>query len=180
MTEKARLRVRAYLGSVYAAGAVALGGVVAVAHWRVSTHVMVLVALVALLMTSSEFMPIRVWSRGGFREYTFSGAFALALLQIAPLEWAVLPQVIAILVEEIRQRKPAKVAAFNVAQNVLMFVLARLALDGVEGSGMGVPPPASEGRQLLGLIAAALVYFVVNLLLTTTVVALSSGTSVPA
>jgi diguanylate cyclase (GGDEF)-like protein len=141
---------------------------------------MVLVAVVALLMITSEFVPIRVWSRGGFREYTFSGAFALVMLQIAPLEWAVLPQAIAILVEEIRQRKPAKVAAFNVAQNVLMFVLARLALDVVEGSGTGVPHPAAEGRQLLGLIAAALVYFVVNLLLTTTVVALSSGTSVSA
>jgi diguanylate cyclase (GGDEF)-like protein len=180
MTDKARLRLRVFLGFVYAAGAVALGGVIAVAQWRVSFHLTVLVVLVALLMMSAEFMPIRVWSRGAFQEYTFSGAFALVMLQVAPLEWAVLPQAVAILVEEIRQRRPAKVAAFNVAQNVLMFVLARLALDMVEGSGTGVPHATSGGRQLLGLFAAALVYFVVNVLLTTTVMALSSGTSVRA
>jgi diguanylate cyclase (GGDEF)-like protein len=50
----------------------------------------------------------------------------------------------------------------------------------VEGSGTGVPHATSGGRQLLGLFAAALVYFVVNVLLTTTVMALSSGTSVRA
>jgi len=38
MTQKAGLRLRVFLGSVYAAGAVALGGVVVVAHWRVSFH----------------------------------------------------------------------------------------------------------------------------------------------
>ena len=85
-----------------------------------------------------------MWSRGRIQEYTFSGAFAVVLLQIAPLEWAVLPQAVAILVEEIRQRRPAKVAAFNVAQNVLMLVLARLAMDAVEGTAHD----ASQLRQL--------------------------------
>ena len=129
MSDTARLWVRGYLGCVYAAGAAALGWVITRAEWHVSAYLLSLVSVVALLMIASEFMPIRVWSRGRFQEYTFSGAFAVVLLQIAPLEWAVLPQAIAVLVEEMRQRRPAKAAAFNVAQNILMFVLARMAMD---------------------------------------------------
>jgi diguanylate cyclase (GGDEF)-like protein len=175
MTDSAKLWVRAYLGCVYAAGAAALGWVVAIARWDVSAYLLSLVVVVALLMIASEFMPITVWSRGRTQEYTFSGAFAVVLLQIAPLEWAVLPQAVAVLVEEIRQRRPAKIAAFNVAQNVLMFVLARLAMDVVEGTAHN----ASELRQLAALALGALIYFVVNNVLTGTVLGLISGTGVP-
>jgi diguanylate cyclase (GGDEF)-like protein len=174
MTDMAKLWVRAYLGGVYAAGALALGGVVATARWDVSAYLLGLVVVVALLMIASEFMPILVWSRGRTQEYTFSGAFALVLLQVAPLEWAVLPQAVAVLVEEVRQRRPAKVAAFNVAQNVLMFVLARLAMTAIEGAAHD----ASQLRQLAALALGAVVYFVVNNVLTGAILGLTSGTGV--
>ena len=96
------------------------------------------------------------------------------LLQIAPLEWAVLPQAVAILVEEVRQRRPAKIAAFNVAQNVLMLVLARLVMDAVEGNAHD----PSELRQLAAVGFGALVYVVVNNVLTGTIMALTAGTGV--
>ena len=174
MIDTAKLWLRGYLGCVYAAGIAAVGWVVMIARWDVSAYVLSLVIVVAMLMIASEFTPIRVWSRGRFQEYTFSGAFAVVLLQIAPLEWAVLPQAIAVLVEETRQRRPAKVAAFNVSQNILMFVLARMAMDAIEGTAH----TASASRQLAALALGAVVYFVVNNALTGAVLALSSGTPV--
>jgi diguanylate cyclase (GGDEF)-like protein len=66
------------------------------------------------------------------------------------------------------------VTAFNVAQNILMFVCARLAICAIEGVGFGTVSGVSAGRQLAGLAGAALVYFVVNSVLTGTVVAISS------
>ena len=151
MIDTAKLRLWGYLCCVYAAGVAAVGWVVTIARWDVSAYVLSLVVVVAMLMIASEFTPIRVWSRGRFQEYTFSGAFALVLLQVAPLEWAVLPQAVAVLVEEVRQRRPAKVAAFNVAQNILMFVLARIAMDAVEGTAHS----ASASRQPAALALGA-------------------------
>jgi diguanylate cyclase (GGDEF)-like protein len=174
MTNSAKLWVRGYLGCVYAASAGTLGWVVAIAQWHVSAYLLGLVVVVALLMIASEFMPITVWSRGRTQEYTFSAAFAAVLLQIAPLEWAVLPQALAILVEELRQRRPAKIAAFNVSQNVLMLVLARLAMDAVEGSAHD----ASELRQLAAVGVGALIYVVVNNVLTGAIMALTAGIGV--
>src|SRR4029450_12883068 len=174
MIDTAKLWLRGYLGCVYAAGIAAVGWVVTVARWDMSAYVLSLVVVVAILMIASEFTPIRVWNRGRFQEYTFSGAFAVVLLQIAPLEWAVLPQAVAVLVEEVRQRRPPKVAAFNVAQNVLMFVLARLAMNVVEGTAHD----ASQQRQLAALVLGAGVYFVVNNVLTGAILGLTSGTGV--
>ena len=175
MIDTAKLRLWGYLCCVYAAGVAAVGWVVTIARWDVSAYVLSLVVVVAMLMIASEFTPIRVWSRERFQEYTFSGAFAVVLLQIAPLEWAVLPQAVAVLVEEVRQRRPAKVAAFNVAQNILMFVLARIAMDAIEGTAH----TASASRQLAALALGAVVYFVVNNALTGIIVALTSGRPSP-
>jgi diguanylate cyclase (GGDEF)-like protein len=78
-------------------------------------------------------------------------------------------------VVEIQDRKPVRVAAFNVGQNILMFGSAWLAMRAVEGAGLGGAGHVSPGRQLAGLACGALAYFVVNSLLTGTAAALSMG-----
>jgi diguanylate cyclase (GGDEF)-like protein len=178
MTDASKLWVRGYLGCVYAAGALALGWVFVSAQWSVPGPLRVMIAVMVVLLVVGEFLPIRLWSRGSFQEYTFSGAFALVLLQTGPLVYAVLPQLLALLLVEIRQRRSIKIAAFNLAQNTLMFVLARLAISAVENVGTGAVLGVPAARQLAGFALGALVYFVVNNALTATIIALSGGESV--
>jgi diguanylate cyclase (GGDEF)-like protein len=178
LTNVSKLPLRVYLGLVYAAGAAAAVWMVATASWVVHGELRAVLAVTAVMLVLGELFPIRLWSRGNCHEYTISGAFALVLLNTGPLIYAILPQIVALLVVEIRERKPARVAAFNVAQNVLMLAFARLALCAIDGVGFGAITNVPAGRQLAGLAGAALVYFVVNSLLTGTVVALSGGTQV--
>ena len=175
MTDVSTVRLRVYLGCVYAAGAAAAVWVLATAGWVLHGDLRAVVVITAVLLVLGELFPIRLWSRGNCQEYTMSGLFALVLLNAGPLVYAVLPQIVALLIVEIRDRKPARVAAFNVAQNLLMFGCARLAICAVEGVGLGPVTAVPPGRQLAGLAAAALVYFLVNNVLTGTVVALSDG-----
>jgi diguanylate cyclase (GGDEF)-like protein len=172
------LRLRIYLGVVYVAGAAAAGWMLATATWAVHGELRAVLAIAAVLLVLGELFPIRLWSRGDCQEYTMSGAFALVLLGAGPLVYAVLPQIVALLVVEIRDRKPVRVAAFNVAQNLLMFGCARLAICAVDGVSLGPVAGVPPGRQLVGLAAGALAYFVVNNVLTGTVVALSDGTPI--
>jgi diguanylate cyclase (GGDEF)-like protein len=178
MTDASKLWVRGYLGSVYVAGAVALVCVIATAEWHVPGHVRDMILILVALLVVGEFLPIRLWSRGSFQEYTFSGAFALVLLQTGPLVYAVCAQIVALLIEDIRQRRSIRVAAFNVAQYTLMFVFARLAINLVEGVGVGTIAHVSAVRQMMGLALAAAVYFVINNALTATIFAMSDGAGV--
>jgi diguanylate cyclase (GGDEF)-like protein len=169
---------RGYLGCVYGMGTVALVSVLATARWGVpqQSHG-VLVVMVVLLMVG-EFFPIRLWRRGSFQEYTFSGTFALALLASAPIVYAVLAQLAALLIEELRQRKAARAVAFNLAQYTLMFVLARLAVCAVDGIAFNAYTNVPPTRQLLSLVVAAPVFFLVNAVLTGTVIALTRSAPV--
>jgi diguanylate cyclase (GGDEF)-like protein len=178
MTSLSKLPLRVYLGLVYVAGAAAAVWMFTTASWAVHGELRAVLAIAAVMLVLGELFPIRLWSRGACQEYTMSGAFALVLLGTGPLVYAVLPQIVALLVVELRERKPARVMAFNVAQNVLMFVSARLAICAIEGVGFGAINDVSPGRQLVGMAGAALVYFLVNSLLTGTVVALSERTQV--
>jgi diguanylate cyclase (GGDEF)-like protein len=162
--------VRAYLGVVYALGAFALAWVFGTAHWAVPASAHALLLVTAGLLVLGELFPIRLWSHGSYQEYTVSGAFALVLLQTQPLVYAVLPQILALLIVEIRDRKPLRVGAFNIAQNVIMFVAAGAALHLVEGGHTDVP----AGRQVAGLLVAGAAYFAVNNTLTGTVIALTT------
>ncbi len=180
MSTVAKLRLRGYLGCVYVLGSAALVWVLAGTEWAVPPHAVGVVGVTGLLIIVSELLPIRLWSAGAFREYTFSGAFLLALLATGPIAYAVIPQLAALLIEELRHRKPLRVVAFNVSQYAIMFALAGLAAGTIEGAEFGAYAEVSTTRQLLGLAAAAPVYFLVNNVLTGTVLALAGGTSVSA
>jgi diguanylate cyclase (GGDEF)-like protein len=178
VTSVSELRLRSYLGCVYTLGAAALAWVFASAQWAVPGHALGVVVVTAVMIVVAELLPIRLWTSGSFREYTFSGAFLLALLATGPIVYAVIPQLAALLIEEIRHRKPARVVAFNVSQYAIMFALAGLAVCAIEGAEFGAYAEVSQTRQLLGLAAAAPVYFLVNNALTGTVLALAGGTPV--
>src|SRR5690242_16310695 len=99
MTDVSVLRVRGYLACVYAAAAVVGVWVFTTAQWGVPGPLRGILAVAAALLVVSEFLPIRLWSHSSYQEYTLSGAFALVLLQTSPLVYAVLPQILALLIE---------------------------------------------------------------------------------
>jgi diguanylate cyclase (GGDEF)-like protein len=171
-------RLRLYLGGVYAAGAMALFGVLATATLSIPQNVIAVVAVTVVLLIIGEVFPIRLWRQGSLQEYTFSGTFSLALLSTGPVVYAVAAQLAALLFIEFRQRVRAEAVAFNVAQYILMLVSARLAVCMVAGVGFGGFTRVSGVRQLVSLAVAALVYFLVNAVLTGTVIALSNGAPV--
>src|SRR3954471_11640953 len=106
MTGRSRARVRGYLGFVYGSGALALPGVLLGARWAVPVDLRATLIVAAVLLVLAEFLPIRLWSHGDCQEYTISGAFVLVLLQSGTLAHAVLVQVLALLIVEVRDRKP--------------------------------------------------------------------------
>ncbi|GIE94464.1 putative bifunctional diguanylate cyclase/phosphodiesterase [Paractinoplanes rishiriensis] len=172
--------LRIYLGAVYLAGAAAAGWMLATASWVVHGELQAVLAVAAVLLVLGELFPMRLWSRGNPQEYTMSGAFALVLLNTGPLVYALLPAIAALLVVEVRERKPLRVAAFNVAQNILMLGAARLAICAIERVGVSDPiTGVPAGQQLIGLAGGAVAYFLVNNILTGTAFALSSGSGVP-
>jgi diguanylate cyclase (GGDEF)-like protein len=167
-----KLRLPIYLGGAYVLGGLSLIGVLAGTDWSVPRHAVGVVAVTTVLILVAELLPIRLWIGGAYREYTYSGAFLLALLATGPLGYAVVPQLTALLIVELRQGKPAKVVAFNVSQYAVMFALAGLAVCVVEGGRFGAYEDVPQTRQILGLLVAAPVYFLVNNTMTATVIAL--------
>jgi diguanylate cyclase (GGDEF)-like protein len=178
MSDASARPLRLYLGLVNLAGVAAAVWMFATASWVVHGELRAVLAIAAVLLVLGELFPIRLWTRGNSQEYTMSGAFALVLLGTGPLVYAVLPMIVALLVAEIRERKPMRVVAFNVAQNLLMFLAARLAICAIEGVGFGAITDVPPVLQLAGLAGGAMAYFLVNSLLTGTVVAISEGSAV--
>src|SRR5919199_2387153 len=162
MATTSELRLRSYLGCVYALGAAALAFMFTDTQWAVPKHALGILVVTATLIVVAELLPIRLWSRGSFNEYTFSGAFVLALLATGPIVYAVISQLVALLIEELRHRKPMRVVAFNAAQYALMFALAELVVSACEGVRFGMYVEVSQTRQVLGLALAAPVYLAVN------------------
>jgi diguanylate cyclase (GGDEF)-like protein len=166
------MRLPVYLGCAYVLGGASLVLVLAGTTWSVPRHAVGVVAVTTLLIIVAELLPIRLWIGGAFREYTYSGAFLLVLLATGPLAYAVVPQLTALLIIELRNGKPARVIAFNVSQYALMLALAGLAVCVVGGGEFGAYEDVSQTRQILGLLIAAPIYFLVNNTMTATVIAL--------
>jgi diguanylate cyclase (GGDEF)-like protein len=175
VTDAGPARLRNYLAGVYATGAMALAAVVASAHLGLPDRFELLLFVTGVLLFVGELCPIRLWRQGSINEYTFSGTFALALLITGPLVYVVAAQLCALLIDEFRHRKPIRVIAFNVGQYTLTLVLARAAVCQIEGVGFGDFGGASRPRELLAIGAAGLVFFLVNAVLTGTVLGLVGG-----
>jgi diguanylate cyclase (GGDEF)-like protein len=168
-------RLHTYLGAVYAAGATALFGVLTTARFEIPQNAIGVVAATVLLLIVGELFPIRSWRQGSLNEYTFSGTFSLALLSTGPVVYAVVAQLAALLVIELRQRVRAQAVIFNVAQYALMLTSARLTVCAVTGVDFGGFTPVPGVRLFVSLLLAAVVYFLVNAVLTGTAIAISNG-----
>ena len=166
-----------YVAAVTVLGAVACGAVLAfgpngTAH--LGERELMVFALCALL---GELTPLKVYTRGAEGETTTSTTFALALLIAGGVEAALVGLMAANLVADLVRRKPVHKIAFNMAQYAISVAAAGLVLELLADL-----PRAGEFHfdpsDLPAILAAAIVFFIVNTSLVAAVIALVEGVGI--
>lgn len=131
------------------------------------------VGLLAVGLVVGEFFPTLMWRGDGFRIYTFSGTFTLALVMLGPLWLALLVQTSALLVEDLQKRRPALKVAFNLGQYAVSITAARIAFAALTGQSVAGGSGHFVAGDILPSLVAAAVYFTVNVTLVSIVLALA-------
>jgi diguanylate cyclase (GGDEF)-like protein len=135
---------------------------------------LLLFAACALL---GELLPLKVYTRGAEGETTTSTTFAVALLIAGGVEAALAGLLFATLVADIVRRKPAHKIAFNMAQYAISVAAAGLVLSLLSD----VPRDAQfhfVPSDLPAILAAAVVFFIVNTSIVAAVVAMAQGVGI--
>jgi diguanylate cyclase (GGDEF)-like protein len=167
-------RARVYIGCVMAAGAAACGW--AGVGWRQAELFPWVVAVLGLLLVVTELLPVVFLHRRAEISLVTSTTFTLALLLFAGIGPALVAQLVATLVHDTLHRKTATKLLFNMAQYAVSVVAAGLVL-GLGGSPVLVAGLIPAGH-LGAVVAAGLVFLVLNNGLVWVVVSLKSGGSV--
>jgi len=169
-------RLDRYVWSVFAVGALVATLSLIGSEWpRGSGSDLAVVAVLAAGLAIGEWFPVSIWRGDTFREYTFSGTFAVALVITGPLWVALLAQSIALLVEEVRRNRPPVKIAFNVSQYALTLVAARMVYAALTGEPLAGQSTHFSPSDVLPSLAAASVYFLVNAALVSVVLALANA-----
>jgi diguanylate cyclase (GGDEF)-like protein len=134
------------------------------------------VAIFAIFALAGEFVPLKVFTRGAEGEVTTSTTFAMAtMLAAGPLAAFVALAGANLLADGLR-RKPLKKVAFNIAQYGITIAASGLVLTDTTGL-----PRANEPHlvpsDLIGILLAAAVFFMVNTALVATVIAFAQRLS---
>jgi len=171
-----RRKLDTYIGIAVAVAAllVAVSVASAVQHGLAVAVLPVLVLAAVLII--GELRPIRIsHGDGSVDEVTISSSFSLALVLTGPLVVALGAQSIATLLDDMRQRKDLRRVVFNQAQYVITLTASRLAYAALTGRGFFEDTRDLRPRDIAAALAAAVVFFVVNHVITTIVIALSLG-----
>ncbi|MDP9418127.1 MAG: bifunctional diguanylate cyclase/phosphodiesterase [Actinomycetota bacterium] len=144
--------------------------------WQAIAERPVLYTLLAAALVATEIRPIPI-SRGDETpdHITISTPFAVALLVLGPLSLALLVQVGAVLLDDLRMRRPWRKTCFNAAQYVISLVAAAVAY----ALGRREPLLGAHGHfgvgDIIPTLIAAVVLVVVNYLLVACVVSAEYG-----
>jgi diguanylate cyclase (GGDEF)-like protein len=130
-------------------------------------------ALFALCALVGELVPLKVHTRGSEGEVTTSTCFALALMLAGGPAVGMAGLIAASVLADSINGKPAKKIAFNAAQYAISVTAASLLLILADVPEPGPVPFGPE--DLLPIMGAAAIFFVVNATLVSTVVALAQG-----
>ncbi|HVQ17545.1 MAG TPA: bifunctional diguanylate cyclase/phosphodiesterase [Actinomycetes bacterium] len=148
--------------------------------WHSSPPHALVIILLAAAVVIGELRPVPI-PRGGEEHdsITISTTFTVALVILGPVSVAMLAQGVAVLIDDIRQRKSIDKIAFNVAQYMIAVLLARTAYCLVAGIGkyhiLGPGQPFDPHLQnFIAGLAAGLVFLLANHLFVSAVVALAS------
>jgi diguanylate cyclase (GGDEF)-like protein len=134
--------------------------------------------IVTAFVALGELLSISLSGVDGHTEVTTSTIFAIALLIRFGPGAAILAQTVASLAADLRLSKPAYKAAFNVGQYAIAIGAAGVVLSATTGTAFDRGIPDFQAGDLVWVMLAAAVYFVVNRVVTGMVVALSQDTSV--
>jgi diguanylate cyclase (GGDEF)-like protein len=140
---------------------------------RFGEYELLVFAACALL---GELAPLKVYTRGSEGETTTSTTFAFAMLIAGGAEAALAGLLLANLIADLIRRKPAHKIAFNMAQYSIAVLAAALVL----GLLTDVPRDGQfhfAPEDLPAILAAAVVFFMVNTSLVAAVLALVEGVS---
>jgi diguanylate cyclase (GGDEF)-like protein len=137
------------------------------------------IVLFAAFTFGGEVVPIRVIARGGEGEISTSAAFAFALMIAGgPLAALIGLAGACVIADLARGKQPLKVA-FNAGQYAITVAITGLVMNALSDV------PHYEGQfhflpgDLPAILIAAVVFYMVNTILVSTVIALSQGVNVP-
>jgi diguanylate cyclase (GGDEF)-like protein len=171
-------RSYAFIGVVVTAGLALLAVTVGLqaAAWRSWHEVSVACFLLAGMLFVGELRAIPV-PRGDDTtdELTVSSTFATALVLIGPLGLALVAQVVAVGLDDLRHGRPRRVFLFNLGQYVLTLVAARGAFCLLSRDPFFALHSDIEAHDIPAMLAAGAAYFVVNNSLVALTVALDTG-----
>jgi diguanylate cyclase (GGDEF)-like protein len=114
-------------------------------------------------------------SDGDTDRLTVSSTFAVALVMTGPLSLAILAQLLATGLDDLRRGRPLLRVAFNLAQYVVTLTAVRAMFTLPQGQSLLAPFPRFNADDVLPAVLAAVTYFVVNIVVVDVVVALDSG-----
>jgi diguanylate cyclase (GGDEF)-like protein len=135
------------------------------------------VAIFGVFALVGEFLPLKVFTRGAEGEVTTSTTFALAtMLAAGPLAAFIALASANMLADGIR-RKPPKKVAFNIAQYGITIAASGVVMKAATGLPRAHAPHLVPA-DLIGILAAAATFFIVNTALVATVIAFVQRVSV--
>jgi diguanylate cyclase (GGDEF)-like protein len=134
------------------------------------------IAIFAVFALAGEFVPLKVFTRGAEGEVTTSTTFAMATMLVAgPLAAFAALAGANLLADGIRGKPPKKIA-FNIAQYAITVAASGTVLKAATGLPR-VDAPHLVPADLIGILAAAAVFFIVNTGLVATVIAFAQRLS---
>jgi len=164
--------VRIYIGVVIAAGLTALVWA-AVDGWRVVVHGPETFWVLSAFLIAGEFLNIGIPREHEVDEITVSTTFTFALLIVFGTGPAVIMQVIASIAADVADRKTPWKMAFNAGQYALSVGAAGIVYFALGGTHF------VTAASLLPYLAAALVFYLLNTVLTDIGIGLSIDESLP-
>src|SRR3954464_6190427 len=124
-----------------------------------------------------EFVPLKVFPRGAEGEVTTSTTFALAAMLVAGPLAGLVALGLANVLADTMSRKPLQKILFNVSQYAITVGAVGLVLNLTTGLPRASEPHLAPS-DLPGVLLAAATFFLINILLVSTVVALAQRASV--
>jgi diguanylate cyclase (GGDEF)-like protein len=168
-----KARVLFYAYAVAVAGAWVLAAMIhSSGLWFPRNHFTTFAVLTAGVVLT-EMLPLKIPRRGDDEQLTVSSAFAFALLLIGGGSAGLLAQAIASILQDVHARKPWERIAFNAGQISIALGAAWLVMNSISGvPHIYAAKPFSEGELPVVLLGAT-VFFLVNLIVVGTAIALS-------
>src|SRR3954454_10156670 len=135
------------------------------------------VAIFALFALVGEFVPLKVFTRGAEGEVSTSTTFAMAtMLAAGPLAAFAALAGANLIADGVRRKSPKKVA-FNISQYAITVAASGVVLEATTGLPRAHEPHLIP-EDLIGILAAAAVFFIFNTGLVATVIAFAQRLSV--